>query len=99
MVNYLYKQPVDQLLCLGDARDRREWPDYLGLGLDFQHVPDLIRMATDPALNDAPFDSPDVWAPAHAWRAWLLLYTLPSAMAVWQPSRRANTRRRAADLA
>jgi hypothetical protein len=67
--SYPYTPPVDQLLQLGDARYRREWPDYLGLGLDSEHVPDLIRMAIDSALNDAPSDSLEVWAPAHAWCA------------------------------
>lgn len=88
MANYLYTQPVDQLLRLGDARDRREWPDYLGLGLDFQHVPDLIRLATDPALNDAPSDSPEVWAPAHAWRALARLHAVQAAEPLTQLFRR-----------
>ena len=63
-----YAPPVDQLLTLGDIRPMKAWPDYLALGLGAQHIPDLIRMATDPAFNDADSDSPEVWAPVHAWR-------------------------------
>jgi hypothetical protein len=88
MANYLYTQPVDQLLRLGDARDRREWPDYLSLGVDFQHVPDLIRMATDPALNDAHSGSPEVWAPAHAWRTLAQLHAAEAAEPLTQLFRR-----------
>jgi hypothetical protein len=46
-----------------------ERPDYLGLGLGREHVPELIRMATDSNLNRGEPNSPDVWAPLHAWRA------------------------------
>ena len=45
------------------------WPDYLTeLGITSEHIPELIRMATDEELNYADSDSPEVWAPAHAWR-------------------------------
>ena len=64
-----YPPPVDQLLALGDVRGEREWRDYLALGLGPEHVPDLIRMATDPELNWAGEESAEVWAPLHAWRA------------------------------
>lgn len=63
-----YTPPVAQLLTLGECRIR-EWPNYLELGLSQEHVPELIRMATDPALNWGDPDSSDVWAPVHAWRA------------------------------
>lgn len=33
-----------------------------------EHIPDPIRMATDPDLNDGPSESSEVWAPVHAWR-------------------------------
>ncbi len=63
-----YPSPVDRLLTYGDPRQQREWPNYLELGLTEAHVPDLIRMATDPDLNWA--ESEPVWAaPIHAWRA------------------------------
>jgi hypothetical protein len=68
-----YKSPVDQLLTLGKATGGRvpeNWPDYPGLyGLTEEHIPELIRMATDKALNRAATDSLEVWAPVHAWRA------------------------------
>ena len=64
-----YEEPVARLLVLGDVRTERERPDYLGLGLGREHVPELIRMATDPDLNHGDSNSPDVWAPLHACRA------------------------------
>jgi hypothetical protein len=64
-----YPPPIDKLLTLGNAWNMRDWPDYLALGLGPEHIPDLIRMATDDELNDGDSESPDVWAPAHAWRA------------------------------
>lgn len=64
-----YPPPVDKLLTGGDLRGTSEWHDYRALGLGPEHVPDLIRMATDHELNWADGDSPDVWAPVHAWRA------------------------------
>src|SRR5262249_23937588 len=51
-----YPSPVDRLLTLGNLGDLEEfddWHDYLKLGLGPEHIPDLIRMAVDPALNDA----------------------------------------------
>lgn len=45
------------------------WPNYLDeLGITSEHVPELIRMATDEVLNYADSDSVEVWAPVHAWR-------------------------------
>ena len=65
-----YPPPVDRLLTLGaEPARRRTWPDYRTLGLEPRHVPALIRMATDPALLDAPERDPGSWAPVHAWRA------------------------------
>jgi hypothetical protein len=43
-------------------------PDYLALGLGPEHIPDLIRMATDEELNQADSESLKVWANVHAWR-------------------------------
>ena len=64
-----YSPPVDKLLTYGDCRGFDGWPDYLELGLTQEHVPELIRMATDEELNWADSDSLEVWAPIHAWRA------------------------------
>ena len=66
-----YAPPVDQLLsyqALSLDRQADIWPDYLALGFDETHGPDLIRMATDPELNRLPPDDLAVWAPVHAWR-------------------------------
>ena len=66
-----YKPPVDQLLTYGEVQavSPDDWPNYLELGLGPEHIPDLIRMATDEDLNWAYSDSLEVWAPIHAWRA------------------------------
>lgn len=65
-----YSPPVDRLLALGEAPARaEEWPEYPALGLEPEHVPELIRMAVDPRLHHASGDAPEVWAPIHAWRA------------------------------
>jgi hypothetical protein len=65
-----YPPAVAQLLTRGDPRERGgRWPDYLALGLGPEHIPDLIRMATDPDLNHADGTTDLVWAPLHAWRA------------------------------
>ena len=66
-----YASPVDQLLTYGEGYSVPPecWPNYLALGLGPEHVCDLIRMATDAALQFAASDSLEVWAPLHAWRA------------------------------
>ena len=63
-----YAAPVDRLLTYGDARNLILQPDYLELGFEPEHIPELIRMATDAHLNWADSDSLEVWAPIHAWR-------------------------------
>jgi hypothetical protein len=72
MTDANYPTPLDRLLTYGDPgfQQRAEWPDYVAMfQLGPQHIPDLIRMATDADLNEADTDSPEVWAPLHAWRA------------------------------
>jgi hypothetical protein len=63
-----YPDPVSKLLTQGDCLGKRQWPDYLALGLGPEHIPDLIRMALDEDLHRADSDSLEVWAPVHAWR-------------------------------
>lgn len=47
-----------------------KWPNYVeALGLTLEHVPELIRMATDEDLEWASGESLEVWAPVHAWRS------------------------------
>ena len=67
-----YNPPVDQLLTLGDTdpvpHDR--WLDYLALGIGREHIPELLRMANDEALNQiGKVEGPEDWASIHAVRA------------------------------
>ena len=64
-----YQPPLDQLLTLGQPKRHGTEVDYAKLGIGREHVPELIRMATDQALNSGPSDSKLVWAPVHAWWA------------------------------
>ena len=63
-----YAPPVSQLLHLGEPR-RNKSQDYAALGISADAVSELIRMATEDALNDGPQNSNLVWSPVHAWRA------------------------------
>lgn len=67
-----YSDPVGLLLNVGAPRSYNpaEWPDYMAkFGLAPEHIPELIRLACDAALNQGDSDSSAVWAPMHAWRA------------------------------
>ena len=64
-----YHSPVDKLLTLGQPKRHGTGVDYTALGISREHAPELIRMATDEALNSAPSDNLFVWAPVHAWWA------------------------------
>lgn len=65
-----YSPPVDRLLTLGDAEVRvMTWRDYGTLGIQAEHITELVRMATDQTLHEAGTESSLVWAPVHAWRA------------------------------
>jgi hypothetical protein len=64
-----YPPPLNRLLGLGNLFTRRDWRDYLQMGFGPGHVPELLRMACDPALNHADEDDPHAYAPLHAWRA------------------------------
>ena len=69
MTTQSYPPPVDRLLTYGvcDPRDDFKYVEELGLTAD--HIPDLIRMAIDPELNQAVSESLEIWAPVHAWRS------------------------------
>ncbi len=69
MSDYGFVEPVSQLLTLGDLREEREWRDYKALGIGPEQVPDLSRMIQNDDLYEADWDSLEVWAPIHAWRA------------------------------
>jgi len=64
-----YDQPVAALLSIG--RDTSpDWPNYPATyHLTHEHIPELIRMLHDNALNLADSESDEVYAPIHAWRA------------------------------
>jgi hypothetical protein len=65
-----YSPPLAQLLSRGQPGEMGDpWADYLALGFTQEHIPELIRMATDLELEEEEGDSPTVWAPLHAWRA------------------------------
>ena len=67
-----YSPPVDQLLACGrvGTLSSDKWPNYLEeLGISSEHIPDLIRLATDEQLNTVDVeDCAEIWAPHHACR-------------------------------
>ncbi|HJZ48417.1 MAG TPA: hypothetical protein VKE41_14670 [Roseiflexaceae bacterium] len=65
-----YPPPLDQLLTLGSALEHEEIAAQIAqLGFTEEHVPDLVRMTRDRALNTMPSDSDAGWAPIHALTA------------------------------
>ncbi len=66
-----YPPPVHQLLIHSSRADERvhNWPNYLELGLGQEHIPDLIRMATDEGLRSAGSGTREAKASIHALRA------------------------------
>ncbi len=64
-----YPYPVNRLLSYGNCQQMQEYPNYLEeFGFNAEHIPDLIRMATDMELNLVDVESLEVWAPIHAMR-------------------------------
>lgn len=66
-----YSFPVNQLLSYGkpEAMGVENWLNYLELGFTSEHIPELIRLATDEQWNNSDSESAEIWAPVHAWRA------------------------------
>lgn len=64
-----YAPPVNILLTYGERDLEDDWMDYRQLGITEDHIPELIKMATDEELHDADSGSDEVWAPIHACRA------------------------------
>ncbi len=62
-----YPEPVNRLLSCGRPENRHPWPWYPDL--TEAHIPHLLRLLTDVSLNWAEPDSPEFWAPLHAWRS------------------------------
>jgi hypothetical protein len=83
-----YAPPLDQLLKFGSIWAADEWPDYAAMGWRAEHIPELIRMATDPALLDAETPGDEIWAPAHAWRVLALFGAAEAAAPLAQLFRR-----------
>ena len=74
-----YPPPVDKLLTYGPCDDidivsHEQWPDYLALGFGPEHIPDLIRLATDTTYSTSDSEDPAYCAPVHAWRILGLLH-------------------------
>jgi hypothetical protein len=68
-VGHTYRPPIDQLLTLDVPADFGE-RDYLALGLRPEHIPELIRLATDEPLRwSDEAEEPALWGPIHAWYA------------------------------
>lgn len=60
------------LLALGKPKifSRDPWPDYVNLySLTTDDVPTLLALFADETFDTLPEDSPEMWAPVHAWRA------------------------------
>lgn len=74
-----FDEPIKRLFALGEEPARaQKWIDYLTLGITKQHIPELIIIINDAEEimyfddhDDYYFnsDSPDIYAPIHAWRA------------------------------
>ena len=69
MTAHKYKPPIDLLFAYGEKDTHiKDWPDYLELGFTAEHIPELIRIATDENLYWADSEDEGMWAPIHAWR-------------------------------
>ncbi len=65
-----YLSPLDQLLALGMPQTAEAHQDYTALGISLEHVPELIRLATDEELRwGVASAEPALWGPIHAWYA------------------------------
>src|SRR3954469_2747089 len=65
-----YPPPLDQLLTLGNALEVDDINERIAqLNFGQAHVPDLVRMTRDRALNTMASESDAVWAPIHALTA------------------------------
>lgn len=65
-----YPPPLDQLLTLGNAMEVADVDQRIAqLGFSQEHVPDLVRMTRDRALNTMESEADAGWAPIHALTA------------------------------
>jgi hypothetical protein len=66
------QNPAERILSIGEPniQSGATWLDYTALGIGSEHIPALIRIATDMHLLTDPDErNPRGWAPVHAWRA------------------------------
>jgi hypothetical protein len=62
-----YPPPLDQLLTLGNPLEVADVDQRIAqLGFSQEHVPDLVRMTRDRALNTMESEADAGWAPIHA---------------------------------
>ena len=63
-----YQQPVSELLAIGRPKGiRGKWFDYVeAYGFSQDHVPELVRLASEEDLNWQ--DDDECYAPIHAYR-------------------------------
>ncbi len=70
-----FSEPVLALCALGEDPARtREWMKYTDLGINEEHIPELIRIVEDieifmPEDEDVDEDAPEIFSSIHAWRA------------------------------
>jgi hypothetical protein len=64
-----YTPPVNALIRLGEPRKPGVAQRRQALGLQQEHLPELLRMARDRDLYTANGDTDQVWAPLHAFYA------------------------------
>lgn len=65
-----YAPPLDQLLRIGSPYEKPNTAAKIAqIGFTQEHVPDLVRMTRDRALQLAKGDTDEVWAPIHALAA------------------------------
>lgn len=65
----IYSPPVDALLTHGERDLEDDWMDYRQLGITEEHIPELIKMATDEELLETKLGTAESWATIHACRA------------------------------
>jgi hypothetical protein len=63
-----YSEPVAQLLRRGGPGFDESWQECLDEGFGPEHIPELIRLANSVKFEDVPEETPELWAPVHAWR-------------------------------
>lgn len=69
-----YPHPVSQLFGL-DFTFALPWPDFAAMGIGREHIPELLRLATDTSLQESE-DDRTACAPLQAWRALGMLHAV-----------------------